>query len=104
MASFLAATYDAATGSFTLSGFADSVTVDQAGVPTLHGISGGAFSLTAHINNLGVASSGALAISGCVADLPGAPGCASPLLTSNVLSSFDFVAIRAANSSLHFPR
>ncbi len=101
--SFLTVSFNVLTGLLTAQGFADSVTVIEAGVPTLHGIASGSFSLTAQINNLGVASSGMLAIDGCVADLPGAPGCGPGLLlSSNDLVSFTFEPISGGELDFGF--
>jgi hypothetical protein len=92
MGTFLDASYDGVSGVFTVAGYADSAIVFQTELPVFYAIDGGSFSLTAMVSNAGVASSGSLTISGCIAALAGSPGCsATPLLQSTVLSFFDFV-------------
>src|SRR3954469_14928906 len=90
MAAFLGVSYDVNTGYLTAAGFADSLTVFESGIPVLYGIPLGSFLLTAQINSLGVASSGTLAIDGCISALLDAPGCSSSLLLSAELNFFEF--------------
>jgi hypothetical protein len=95
MSSALSVTYNATTGEFQATGFAETLTSVVAGSPETLGIDGGSFTLTANISNAGVVSSGAMTVGGCVPGHPDQPGCSlgSTLLQSSTVTSLTFTDI-----------
>jgi hypothetical protein len=100
--STLSVSYDATSGVFEATGIADTLSSMVSGSPETLGIDSGSFTLTANISNAGVASTGSMAVSGCVVAHPDQFGCGlgSTLLQSATLSSLAFTDF--ADSELVF--